>query len=83
VKLTKSWSYIFPLPPSLGIPDKSENISQIYLGYILGCISDISKIYLGYICIPDISQMYPGYIPDLPNIPDLSGIYPGFILDDR
>jgi hypothetical protein len=26
------------LPPSLGIPDKSENISQIYLGYILGYI---------------------------------------------
>jgi hypothetical protein len=36
------------LPPSLGIPDKSENISQIYLGYILGYISDISWIYLGY-----------------------------------
>jgi hypothetical protein len=30
------------LPPSLGIPDKSENISQIYLRYILGYISDIS-----------------------------------------
>jgi hypothetical protein len=28
--------------PSLGIPDKSENTSQIYLGYILGYILDIS-----------------------------------------
>jgi hypothetical protein len=36
------------VPPSLGIPDESENISQIHLGYILGYISDISWIYLGY-----------------------------------
>jgi hypothetical protein len=35
------------VPPSLGIPVKSENISQKYLGYILGYILDISKIYLG------------------------------------
>jgi hypothetical protein len=69
--------------PSLGVPDKSENIFRLYLGYILGYILDISKIYLGYRCIPDISQMYPRYIPDLSNISDLSRIYPGFIPDDR
>jgi hypothetical protein len=71
------------IPPSLGIPDKSENRYQICLGYILGYILDTSKIYLGYRCIPDISQMYLGYIPNLSNIPKLSGIYPGFIPNDR
>jgi hypothetical protein len=71
------------LPPSLGIPDKSENISQIYLEYIQGYFLDVFQIYLGYRCIPDISQMYPGNIPNLSNIPDLSGIYPGFIPNDR
>jgi hypothetical protein len=64
------------VPPSLGIPDKSDNISQIYLGYILGNILDISKIYLGYRCI---REMNPKYIPDLSNIPDLSRIYHRFI----
>jgi hypothetical protein len=34
--------------PKLGIPNNSENISQIYLVYILGYILDILKIYLGY-----------------------------------
>jgi hypothetical protein len=71
----------YEYPPSLGIPDKSENISQIYLGYILGYILDISKIYLGYRCIPDISQIYPTswiyleYIPDLSRMTDEFGIH--------
>jgi hypothetical protein len=66
-------------PPSLGIPDEFENISQIYLGYILGYILDMSKIYLGYRCIRDISGIYPRCIPNISQIyleyiPDLSRI---------
>jgi hypothetical protein len=69
------------VPPSLGIPDKSKNISQIYLWYILGYISDTSKIYLGYRWIRIISQMYPRYIPDISLIYLSSWIYLEYILD--
>jgi hypothetical protein len=72
----------FPCPPpSLGIPYKSENISQIYSGYILGYISDTSKIYLGYRCIPDISWIYPRCIPDVSQIYPTSRIYLKYIPD--
>jgi hypothetical protein len=66
---------ILSLPPSLGIPDKSENIFQIYLEYILGYILDTSQIYLGYRCIPDISSIYPRCIPDISQIHPTSRIY--------
>jgi hypothetical protein len=46
-----------PIPPSLGIPDESENISQMYLGYIW----DIFGIYPGFIWNIDESGIYPGY----------------------
>jgi hypothetical protein len=78
-------TFEIPIP---GFPDKSENVSQINLKYVLGYISDISKIYLGCECIRDTSWIYPRCIPDigiadLSNIPNLSRIYPGFILDNR
>jgi hypothetical protein len=54
--------------PSLGIPYKSENISPIYFGYILGYIYDIFKIH-------PTSWIHLEYIPDLSQMTDESGIY--------
>jgi hypothetical protein len=70
-----------PASPCLRIPDKSENISQIYSGYILGYIPDISKIHLGCRCIPDTSRIYPRCIPDVSQIHPTSRIHLEYILD--
>jgi hypothetical protein len=69
------------IPLSFGIRDKSENISQMNLGYILGCISNISQIYLGYECIRDASRIYPRCISDISQIDLISRIYLEYIPD--